>query len=75
MMKKNYSIPEEEKPIVNDVAVPYPSSSGSLPKENKSQRPPCQYTLEELTDNIERAIRDFEMGKGTPHEQLKRKTL
>jgi hypothetical protein len=74
-MKKNYSIPEEEKPIANDTAIPYPLSSGLPSQENKPQKLPCQYTLEELTDNIERAIRDYKMGKGTPHEQVKRKTL
>jgi hypothetical protein len=75
MMKENYPTPEEERPIANDVAIPYPSPSGALSQGSKPQRYPCQYTLEELTDNIERAIRDFEMGKGTPHEQIKRKTL
>jgi hypothetical protein len=74
-MKKNYPIPEKEELIANDAAVSYLSSSNSRSQENKSQRLPCQYTLEELTDNIERAIRDYKMGKGTPHEQVKRKTL
>jgi len=39
------------------------------------RQPPCQYTIEELNERAQRAIKDYESGKGIPHEQIKRKSL
>ncbi len=34
---------------------------------------PCAYSQEELEERLTAAEKDFEMGKGIPHSQIKRK--
>lgn len=78
-MKKKYQVQEQEPLIMNEPTVAY-NSSVSLKQEknnlkNSVMSPPCQYTIEELTENAEIAIKAYKAGKGTPHEQIKRKNF
>lgn len=34
---------------------------------------PCSYSLQELEERLTVSEKDFEMGKGIPHKQIKRK--
>lgn len=63
--------------ILNDIETEeaLDALSDLLRKLHVSRQPPCQYTVEELNDRAEQAIRDYEAGKGIPHEEIKRKTV
>lgn len=69
MVKKQYIIPENNSSTVNEPIVAYNKSV------ERPQTPPCQYTIEELTEETKQAIKEYKQGKGIPHEQVKRKTL
>jgi hypothetical protein len=44
-------------------------------EENRKQ-PPCRYSVVELNERAQKAIRDYEAGKRlVPHKQIKRKEI
>lgn len=48
--------------------------SDLLDRLSQFRRPPCRYTVEELNERAQRAIRDYEAGvRMIPHENIKRK--
>lgn len=66
MTKKEYPLPEETSQNVNEPQAAYGFNT-------EIQRPPCQYTLEELNKRLDQAEEEARQGLGLTTEELRKK--
>lgn len=66
MTKKNYTFPEETPQTVNEPQAAYGYRA-------EIQRPPCQYSLEELNKRLDQAEEEARQGLGLTTEELRGK--
>lgn len=68
MTKKKYPLPEETSQNVNEPQAAYGFNT-------EIQRPPCQYTLEELNKRLDQAEEEARQGLGLTTEELRKKYI
>lgn len=68
MTKKEYPLPEETSQSVNEPQAAYGFNT-------EIQRPPCQYTLEELNKRLDQAEEEARQGLGLTTEELRKNII
>ncbi|MCD7937284.1 MAG: hypothetical protein LUG98_10520 [Tannerellaceae bacterium] len=67
-MKKKYQIPEEN-PSTHSLREPAISYT-----RRTSSSVPCQFTIEEIKEQVRNGIKEKEAGEGITHEEMKKRS-